>query len=87
MEGCVGGNCLRSHVNFTQTISALSMITKAGMPSNKVIVGVTSYGRSFGMAQAGCTGPMCTFLGTNRISYATPGRCTGMFPPPLDLAT
>lgn len=47
---------MRSHVNMTQTNSALSMITKAGMPSRKVIVGVTSYGRSFRMAQAGCTG-------------------------------
>ncbi|KAB5583051.1 hypothetical protein GE09DRAFT_1247143 [Coniochaeta sp. 2T2.1] len=77
MEGCLGGNCLRSHVNFTQTISALSMITKAGMPSSKVIVGVTSYGRSFRMAQPGCIGPLCTFTGTNSISHATPGRCTG----------
>lgn len=57
------------------------MITKAGMPSRKVIVGVTSYGRSFRMAQAGCTGPMCTFTGTNKISNASPGRCTGTFRP------
>ncbi|KAK3312003.1 hypothetical protein B0H66DRAFT_100717 [Apodospora peruviana] len=77
MEGCPAGNCLRSHVNMTETVGALSMITKAGMPSSKVVVGVTSYGRSFRMAQAGCTGPMCTFTGTNRVSNATPGRCTG----------
>jgi GH18 family chitinase len=77
MEGCPGGNCLRSHVNITQTIGALSMITKAGMPSSKVVVGVTSYGRSFRMAEAGCTGPDCTFTGTKLESHATPGRCTG----------
>ncbi|KAK4455350.1 hypothetical protein QBC34DRAFT_340767 [Podospora aff. communis PSN243] len=76
MEGCPAGNCLRSHVNYTQTVSALSMITKAGMPSSKVIVGVTSYGRSFRMAQPGCVGPMCTFTGTNRTSQASSGRCT-----------
>lgn len=28
--GCVAGNCLRSHVNETETKDALSMITKAG---------------------------------------------------------
>ncbi|KAK2771652.1 hypothetical protein FQN53_004945 [Emmonsiellopsis sp. PD_33] len=74
--GCPTGNCLRSHVNETETKDALSMITKAGVPSNKVVVGVTSYGRSFKMAEAGCTGPMCKFTGTPRISDAAKGRCT-----------
>ncbi|KAL5364727.1 putative glycosyl hydrolase, family 18 [Aspergillus floccosus] len=74
--GCPSGNCLRSHVNETETKDALSMITKAGVPSNKVVVGVASYGRSFKMAQAGCTGPMCKFTGTSRMSNAAKGRCT-----------
>lgn len=39
------------------------MITKAGVPSNKVIVGVTSYGRSFQMVDPSCTGPDCLFTG------------------------
>ncbi|KAJ4303943.1 hypothetical protein N0V88_001544 [Collariella sp. IMI 366227] len=73
--GCLAGNCLRSHVNLTETINALSMITKAGMPSNKLVVGISSYGRSFRMTTPGCTGPMCTFTGP--ASGATPGRCTG----------
>lgn len=74
-EGCPGGNCLRSHVNFTETAYALAMITKAGVPTNKIVVGISSYGRSFGMVNAGCTGPMCTFKGP--ASAATPGICTG----------
>ncbi|GFG26431.1 killer toxin subunits alpha/beta [Aspergillus udagawae] len=74
--GCPSGNCLRSHVNETETKDALSMITKAGVPSRKVVVGVASYGRSFKMAEAGCTGPMCKFTGTSRISNAAKGRCT-----------
>ncbi|KAL2830488.1 hypothetical protein BDW59DRAFT_177834 [Aspergillus cavernicola] len=73
-SGCANGNCLRSHVNMTETLSALSMITKAGAPSNKVIVGVSSYGRSFKMTSADCTGPECTYVGSE--SDATPGRCT-----------
>lgn len=73
-DGCPAGNCLRSHVNLTETTSALSMITKAGVPANKVVVGVTSYGRSFEMTKAGCTGPDCTFVGPD--SGATPGECT-----------
>lgn len=72
--GCSDGNCLRSQVNSTETHTSLSMITKAGVPSNKIVVGVTSYGRSFQMIQSGCTGPMCTYTGPD--SGATPGRCT-----------
>ncbi len=74
--GCPEGNCLRSHVNITETINALAMITKAGAPSSKVVVGVSSYGRSFKMAQAGCDSPNCKFTGSPRDSNAAPGRCT-----------
>lgn len=51
-------------------------ITKAGVPSNKVVVGTTSYGRSFAMAEAGCYGPDCTFLGSADDSQAALGPCT-----------
>lgn len=59
---------------MTETINALVMITKAGVPSNKVVVGVTSYGRSFRMTTPGCTGADCTYTGSD--SGATKGRCT-----------
>lgn len=77
VEGCANGNCLRSQVNLTETMSSMVMITKAGVPSNKVVVGVTSYGRSFNMAEAGCYGPACLYTGTRLQSDATKGRCTG----------
>jgi chitinase len=54
--GCPKGYCLCSHVNFTETLSALSMITKAGVPSNHVVVGVASYARSFQIVDPSCTG-------------------------------
>ncbi|KAK3940475.1 killer toxin alpha/beta [Diplogelasinospora grovesii] len=73
-DGCPSGNCLRSHVNITETKYALAMITKAGVPSNKIAVGVSSYGRSFGMTQPGCIGPTCPFSGPD--STAEPGQCT-----------
>lgn len=41
------------------------------------MVGESSYGRSFKMAEAGCTGPNCFFTGTNGTSGAKPGRFTG----------
>ncbi|UKZ51070.1 hypothetical protein TrVGV298_004825 [Trichoderma virens] len=76
MSGCPSGNCLRSHINQTEVVLALSMITKAGVNANKVFVGESSYGRSFRMSNAGCTGPDCTFTGANGQSNAAKGRCT-----------
>ncbi|RYP87128.1 hypothetical protein DL769_000587 [Monosporascus sp. CRB-8-3] len=76
MDGCPAGNCLRSHVNLTETNLALSMITKAGVPSSMIYVGESSYGRSFKMTKAGCDGPTCTFEGERLWSEAMPGMCT-----------
>jgi len=50
------------------------MITKAGVPSNMIVPGITSYGRSFQISAAGCYGELCTYTGP--LSGATPGRCT-----------
>ncbi|KAI9374889.1 glycoside hydrolase superfamily [Aspergillus egyptiacus] len=73
-DWCPAGNCLRSHMNLTETEYALAMITKAGVPRNKVAVGVASYGRAFGMSEIGCTRPECTFDGPQ--TTAIPGPCT-----------
>ncbi|KAL4799550.1 glycoside hydrolase superfamily [Aspergillus venezuelensis] len=75
-SGCSEGNCLRSHINLTETMGALAMVTKAGIPANKLIIGVSSYGRSFKMTEAGCTGVMCRYLGERNQSPAMPGECT-----------
>ncbi|KAH6851101.1 glycoside hydrolase family 18 protein [Chaetomium sp. MPI-CAGE-AT-0009] len=75
-DSCPSGKCIRSHVNLTETINTLSIITKAGVPNNKIFVGEASYGRSFHMAVDGCWGPMCDFTGTRLQSDAKPGRCT-----------
>ncbi|GLA49848.1 hypothetical protein CBS147343_3007 [Aspergillus niger] len=52
------------------------MITKAGVPGAKVIVGVTSYGRSFKMADPNCWGPDCLYTGDRLNSDAKKGECT-----------
>jgi GH18 family chitinase len=74
--GCKTGNYLRSHVNKTETQTALGMVTKAGVPSNKIMVGVSSYGRSFRMADSSCTGVTCNFTGSPKLNNAEPGMCT-----------
>lgn len=55
---------------------SLAMVTKAGVPANKIMVGVSSYGRSFKMAKSDCKGPTCTFLGERNKSPAMAGECT-----------
>ena len=79
---CPGVNCRRSRANLTETVSALSTNTEAGVPSSKKIVGVANYGRSLGMIDPSCTGPTCVYTGlaylyTGPNSTATPGPCTG----------
>lgn len=69
-EGCLAGNCLRSHVNSTETMWSLAMVTKAGVPADKIVVGVASYGRAFGMTDSSCTGPECTYEGPDSTAVA-----------------
>ncbi|KAJ5406157.1 killer toxin alpha/beta, partial [Penicillium sp. CMV-2018d] len=52
------------------------IITKAGVDSNKVFVGVPTYGRSFGITDESCTGPNRHYTGTNSVSNAKQGRYT-----------
>jgi chitinase len=52
------------------------MITKAGVPASKIFVGVSSYGRSFGMVDPTCTGPICKYGGAFDVSTAEAGSCT-----------
>ncbi|OAA59939.1 Glycoside hydrolase, subgroup, catalytic core [Cordyceps fumosorosea ARSEF 2679] len=73
---CPSGNCLRSHVNKTETMDSLILITKAGVESRKIVVGVSSYGRSFRMQDPSCSGPLCFYTGTRDHSEAYKGRCT-----------
>ncbi|KAI8966243.1 class 5 chitinase 1 [Daldinia sp. FL1419] len=72
--GCPEGSCLRSHINRTEIQQSLSMITKAGVPSRKIMVGLPLYGRSFKMSQPGCYTELCTFTGPD--SGAIEGKCT-----------
>ncbi|KAL5342159.1 hypothetical protein BJX70DRAFT_395132 [Aspergillus crustosus] len=75
-EGCPSGNCLRSHVNITETMNSLAMVTKAGVNANKLMIGVSSYGRSFKMSDKNCSGPKCKYEGKRNESPAKKGECT-----------
>lgn len=42
--GCDNGNCLRSHVNKTETQNAMAMITKAGVEARQLVIGISIMG-------------------------------------------
>lgn len=52
----------------------MSMITKAGVSSDKVVMGLANYAVSFQMTEASCYTSDCTFTGPD--SGAVPGECT-----------
>lgn len=76
IPSCDGGNCLLSHVNKTETLNSLVMLSKAGISSKQVVVGVSSYGRGFRMSDENCAGPFRTFRGGKGQSQAYKGKCT-----------
>ncbi|KAG6002439.1 hypothetical protein E4U43_001120, partial [Claviceps pusilla] len=67
-------NSLRSvNISFT-------LITRAGVPSAKIVVALTSYGRSFKLADPSCTGPSCRTKGKRDEASlrSTRGLCTNI---------
>ena len=79
------GPTLNPHNNWTEVEGALTMIQRAGVPSNKIILGIGFYGRSFKLTDPSCNTPgICTFQDPgplnsdidNYSNLATPGRCT-----------
>ncbi|KAJ2757050.1 hypothetical protein GGI19_000346 [Coemansia pectinata] len=64
------GNFLKCHADWTETYLALALITKAGVPSNKLLFGLGAYGRSFQQVDPNCSDASCRFTGP--ASGATP---------------
>ncbi len=60
-------NCLRSHVNLTETELALAMITRAGMPSNRIFVGEATYAAALIWRKPDATAQLAA-TGTNHSS-------------------
>ncbi|KAI8585352.1 hypothetical protein BDZ88DRAFT_433109 [Geranomyces variabilis] len=78
----VGGQ-IRPHNNMTEIENSLVMIQKAGVPSNKLLLGIGFYGRSFRQVDPNCWEPgICNFqdpggiVDDNYVNTPTPGTCT-----------
>jgi chitinase len=74
-----------THNNWEEVEGALTMIMRAGVKSDKVLLGIGYYGRSFKLADKSCTkmreceyqdpGPLIP-EDDNYTNLAKPGRCT-----------
>ncbi|KAL8726295.1 MAG: hypothetical protein Q9166_006797 [cf. Caloplaca sp. 2 TL-2023] len=68
------GPYLAPHTNLTEIDLGLDLLWRAGVQSNKVVLGLAWYGRSFTLADSSCNTPngVCKFSGG-----ANPGPCSG----------
>ncbi|KAJ2988998.1 hypothetical protein NUW58_g3690 [Xylaria curta] len=67
------GPYIRPHTNLTEITDGLSLLWRAGVKPEKVVLGLGWYGRSFTLADPGCHVPngVCQFT-----AGAAPGECT-----------
>jgi chitinase len=66
------GSIVNPHTNLTEIDEALKLLWRIEVPPEKVVLGLAFYGRSFQLADGGCTKPTCPFAGP-----AAKGICTG----------
>ncbi|KAI8933458.1 hypothetical protein NX059_010072 [Plenodomus lindquistii] len=60
------------HTNITEIAEGLDLLWRNGVASNKVVLGLGFYGRSFTLKDPSCNKPVCPFA-----SGAKAGECTG----------
>lgn len=65
------GAVVRSHTNIKEVESALELFLRDGVPSEKLVLGLAYYGRSFQLANPSCNRIGCAFKGPARS-----GECT-----------
>ncbi|KAI8904817.1 glycoside hydrolase superfamily [Gorgonomyces haynaldii] len=79
------GPALNTHNNWKEVQQTVNLIQKAGVPSNKLLLGLGYYGRSFKLADPSCTQLLaCKYQNPGRYDPSTqqyenaarPGACT-----------
>ncbi|KAF2741656.1 glycoside hydrolase family 18 protein [Sporormia fimetaria CBS 119925] len=66
------GSIVNPHTNLTEIDEALKLLWRVGIAPEQIVLGIAFYGRSFQLANGGCTKPGCAFAGP-----AAKGICTG----------
>ncbi|ORX69533.1 glycoside hydrolase [Linderina pennispora] len=65
------GPYLNPHANITEVNTAIKILERAGVKSDKILMGLGFYGRSFKMADSRCSTTGCKFT-----EGGAPGKCT-----------
>ena len=65
------GNHVLAHTNISEINEALNLFWRNDIPAGKLNLGLGFYGRTFQLADPGCSAPGCLFKGG-----ASPGPCT-----------
>ncbi|KAI1115462.1 glycoside hydrolase [Nemania sp. NC0429] len=67
---------VQAHTNLTGIDQAMDLLWRNKIPSNKVVMGLGFYGRSFTLQDPSCQTPGCPFRGGKTNGGAKPGPCT-----------
>ncbi|KAJ1941898.1 hypothetical protein FBU59_003366, partial [Linderina macrospora] len=62
---------LSPHTNITEVTTAIKILERAGVTSDKILMGLGFYGRSYKMAD-----PKCSTTGCKFIDESAPGKCS-----------
>lgn len=65
------GSIVQGHTNLTEIKQATSLLWRAGLKPEQVVMGFGFYGRSFQLSDPSCSEPGCQFSGSAR-----PGPCS-----------
>ena len=66
------GPYVASHTNMTEIKQGIEMFFKNGVPSDKLVLGLGAYGRTYTLED-----PACNHVGCKFVSGGKKGRCTG----------
>ncbi|KAJ7283212.1 bacteriodes thetaiotaomicron symbiotic chitinase [Mycena rebaudengoi] len=65
------GSIVQAHTNLTEIKQSINLFQRAGVPTDRIVLGLGFYGRSFELSKAACSSPGCPFSGP-----APAGPCT-----------
>lgn len=66
------GHIVLAHTNLTEIRATMQLYRNVGINPDQMVLGIGFYGRSFQLADPGCSAPGCGFSGP-----AAPGPCSG----------
>jgi GH18 family chitinase len=57
------GSIVQAHTNLTEIKQSVNLFQRAGVPLDRIVLGLGFYGRSFELSNPACSTPGCPFSG------------------------